>query len=102
MVHPYEYMTVVEYLTPVNPESLPDFADELARTELSEALGNFWKYFPEMIDKLSDDKSWEINSHSMTYAGTTVIISILLQRRNDQTGKPTKASLKQKKTVKKG
>lgn len=80
MEHQYEYITLVDYLAPIALGGSPAFTDKPARIALAKAFGEFCASIPEVIDKLPDNKDWEINSHSLTFAGTTVMVSILLQR----------------------
>jgi len=80
MAHEYECAVMTQYLTPVKLGGSPDFSSEPAQLGLTDSLRKLTNKLPNAIDAILPEKGWEINSHSLTLAGETVIVSILLQR----------------------
>jgi hypothetical protein len=80
MKHPYEYQFMVKYLTPIPISGMPDFGKEREQQIFTLELGKFARQISDFLDKYPEDGSWQVNSHSLTLADNTVIISILLQR----------------------
>ena len=81
MKHPYEYMIILKYLTPYAISGLPNYAEEQSQQALNIKLSEFVGELPKMITAWPDNDGWEVNSLSLTLAGSTLILSILLQRR---------------------
>lgn len=79
MAHKKRY-AIMTYFEPIQPSGSPDFSEMPAQKGLVERLTNLTAKLPEAIDKFSPDYDWEINSHSLTLAGNTIIVSILLRR----------------------
>lgn len=73
--HPYEYKMLVEYLNPVPSSAIPDYSVEGNEKSLTLALEDAIKHLPDAIEE-----GWEVNSHGLTLADKTIIISILLRR----------------------
>lgn len=83
MAHPYVYGVIVEYFTLIRLGGSPDYGDKPAQEALQLKLGEWIRdELPNKIASLPMGTAWEVNSHSLTLAGDTVILSILLQRPN--------------------
>ena len=74
--HIYEYKMLVEYLTPVPNSVIPHYARETDEQSLTAALEDVTAHLPEAIEE-----GWEVNSHALTVAENTIVLTILLQRR---------------------
>jgi hypothetical protein len=77
--HPYEYKMLVEYLTPIPSTITPHYAEKRDEESLTLALEEVVKHLPDAIDE-----GWEVNSHGLTVAENTMILSILLRRSRAQ------------------
>jgi hypothetical protein len=85
MSHQYEYSWISQYLKPTTFAELMDFGDENTQKSLALQFGKLSSKLPQIIDALPQSDGWEINSHSITPIGNTILVSILLQRhRNDK------------------
>jgi hypothetical protein len=73
--HPYEYRMLVEYINPARDSRVPHYSHELDQDELTSMLGKVVNYLPEAIGE-----GWEVNSHSLTLAKNTLIVTVLLRR----------------------
>ena len=80
MPHPYEYAIMMKYLTPIIISGTPDFAKQESQLALTNELSKFIGEMPKALDALPDGEGWFPNSHNVTFAGNTVVLSILLQR----------------------
>ena len=77
--HPYEYKILVEYLTPTPSSVTPHYGETTDEQSLTLALQEVVEHLPESIGE-----GWEVNSHGLTLAENTVILSILLRRPRTQ------------------
>jgi len=73
--HPYEYKILVEYLTPTVGSVSPNWGKESDEKSLTGKLEEVVAHLPEAIGE-----GWEVNSHGITVAKETVILSVLLRR----------------------
>jgi hypothetical protein len=73
--HPYEYRILVEYLTPTVGSMSPNWGSESDEESLTGKLEEVISHLPEAIGE-----GWEVNSHGITVAKETVILSVLLRR----------------------
>ncbi|MBE9477817.1 MAG: hypothetical protein IMY81_01065 [Chloroflexi bacterium] len=73
--HPYQYSVLVEYLTPTMGSMRPDYGEESDEQSLTAKLEEAVEHLPDAIAE-----GWEVNSHSLTVARDTVILSVLLRR----------------------
>ena len=73
--HQYEYRMLVEYINPMRDSRIPHYSHEPDQSELTSMLDKVVTYLPEAVGE-----GWEINSHSLTMAKNTVIVTILLRR----------------------
>ena len=73
--HPYEYKILVEYINPARESRIPHYSHETDQDELTSMLGKVVTHLPEAIGE-----GWEVNSHSLTLAKNTVIVTVLLRR----------------------
>ena len=77
--HPYDYRLMSMYLSP-KPGELPDYTDRKTQTALTQGLGKSASQLPNILSKMPQGDSWTVNSHSRTFIGGTVVLSILLQQ----------------------
>jgi len=84
MEHPYEYRVVMQFITPDPTSGTPNFEEEHSRASLFNALGEFAGQLPNAMATMPDGEGWEINSHSLMFANTSIVVSILLQRPKPQ------------------
>lgn len=83
MKHPYEYMMLCDFARhPGGGSRMLDFKDEMVQQSWAKYLGKRTEEWPKMINALPDDGGWEVNSHSITLLGETILTTILLQRRH--------------------
>jgi hypothetical protein len=82
--HLYEYRLVTMYLSP-KPGELPDYTDPKTHKILTQHLGKSVSQLPKIISNMPKGNGWTVNSHSMTFIGGTVVLSILIQRLKTQT-----------------
>ena len=73
--HPYQYRILVEYLTPTMGSMRPDYGEESDEQSLTAKLEEVVEHLPDAIAE-----GWEVNSHSLTVAKDTTILSVLLRR----------------------
>ena len=75
--HPYDYKILVEYLTPEEPGLDPHYShleDQEGLTgSLEDVVGHLQQSVPE---------GWEVVSHDLTVARSTVILTVLLRRKH--------------------
>ena len=78
--HPYEYSLIALYLSP-KAGALPDYTNPQTQAGLTHELGKTANKLPKLISNIpSGGEGWEVNSHSLTFIGGTVVLSMLLQR----------------------
>ena len=77
--HPYEYKILVEYLTPTVGSVSPNWGKESDEKSLTGKMEEVVAHLPEAIGE-----GWEVNSHGITVAKETVILSVLLRRQARQ------------------
>lgn len=82
--HPYDYRLMAMYLSP-KPGELPDYTDRNTQTSLTQGLGKTISQLPGIISKMPKSDGWIVNSHSLTFIGGTVVLSVLLQHPKVQT-----------------
>jgi hypothetical protein len=73
--HPYEYKMLVEYINPARDSRVPHYSHEPDQGELTSMLTSVVTHLPEAIGE-----GWEVNSHSLTLAKNTLIVTVLLRR----------------------
>ncbi len=73
--HPYEYRIMVEYINPSRDSRIPHYSHETDQDELTSILDRVVTHLPETIGE-----GWEVNSHSLTLAKNTLIVTVLLRR----------------------
>ena len=73
--HPYEYMLLVEYVSPEEEGKYPHFSHLEDQEGLTKTLEEVFSHLPESIAE-----GWEVNSHNMTLSRSTLIITVLLRR----------------------
>ena len=73
--HPYEYRMLVEYINPSLDSRVPHYSHEPDQGELTSMLEEVVTHLPEAIGE-----GWEVNSHSLTLAKNTLIVTVLLRR----------------------
>ena len=76
--HPYDYRLVTTYLSP-KPGELPDYTDRKTQSSLTQGLGKSISQLPKIISGIPKGNGWFVNSHSLTFIGGTVVLSVLLQ-----------------------
>jgi hypothetical protein len=74
--HPYEYRILVEYLTPEQPGDDPHFSHAEDQTGLTASLDEVMEHLPSSVPE-----GWEVVSHDLTVARSTVILTVLLRRK---------------------
>ena len=81
MAHTYAYGMIVEYFTPIKLNSKPDYGDKPGQEALQLKLTERTRdELPKIIESLPMGTAWEVNSHNLTLAGDTFILSVMLQR----------------------
>ena len=73
--HQYEYKMLVEYINPARESRVPHYSHEPDQDELASMLDRVVTHLPEAIGE-----GWEVNSHSLTLANNTLIVTVLLRR----------------------
>ena len=73
--HPYEYKILVEYINPSHDSRIPHYSHEPDQDGLTSMLNRVVTHLPEAIGE-----GWEVNSHSLTLAKNTLIVTVLLRR----------------------
>ena len=75
MAYSFDHRVLVKYLTlPSSPQSAA------FQQTFTQELDKLIRDIPTAVEALPDSEGWFINSHSLTFAGNTAIISVLLQR----------------------
>ena len=74
--HPYEYKALVEYIRPEEQGRFPHFSHIEDQESLTKVIEDVFTHLPESIPE-----GWEVNSHNISIARDTLIITILLRRR---------------------
>jgi len=82
--HPYDYRLVTTYLSP-KPGELPDYTNRKTQSGLTQGLGKSVSQLPKIISNMPKGDDWTVNSHSLTFIGGMIVLSILLQRLKSQT-----------------
>ena len=67
------------YLSPPAGE-LPDYTNPNTQASMTAELGKTANHLPQIISSMPEGGDWQVNSHSLTFIGGTVVLSILLQR----------------------
>ena len=73
--HPYDYKALVEYVTPGERGRFPHFTHMEDQEALTSVVEDVFAHLPESIPE-----GWEVNSHNITIARDTLIITVLLRR----------------------
>jgi hypothetical protein len=73
--HPYDYSMLIEYLNPVPSSGVPNYSQKTDEQSLTLAIEEVMEHLPDAIEE-----GWEVNSHGLTIAENTIILSILLRR----------------------
>ena len=73
--HPYEYKVLAEYITPEERGKVPHLSHEEDQQSFTSILDNAFSHLPQSIPE-----GWEVNSHSITVSGNTIIVTVLLIR----------------------
>ena len=73
--HPYEYRVLVEYINPAETGRSPHFTHIEDQEGLTSTIDEVFAHLPESIPE-----GWEVNSHNITAARDTLIITVLLKR----------------------
>lgn len=71
---PYEYRLIVKFC-PV-PEQT-NFANQESQKGITTPLA---KFIEEKLPAATVDYGWNVNSHSITFVGNQIVLSVLLQR----------------------
>ncbi|MGD0855177.1 MAG: hypothetical protein ABSA18_05170 [Dehalococcoidia bacterium] len=80
MAYHYKYAMVFNFLSAQTPSGGPlTFTDQAGQIAFIKGAGDTATKLPKMIDELPEKGNWEVNSHSITFYGSTAIVSILLQ-----------------------
>ena len=77
--HAYEYRLMALYLSP-QKGALPDYTAPNTQASLTSELGKTASNLNRILATMPDGEGWNVNSHSLTFIGGTVVLSILLQR----------------------
>ena len=75
MAYSFDHRVIVKY---VNMRSSPQ--STAFQQSFTEELDKLIRDIPAAVEALHDSEGWFINSHSLAFAGSTAIISVLLQR----------------------
>jgi hypothetical protein len=84
MEHPYEYRIAVQFLTPDPTSGTPNFQEEHSRASLFRSLTEFADQLPQALATMPEGEGWEVNSHSLMFANSSIVVSMLLQRPKPQ------------------
>lgn len=76
--HPYDYDILVEYISPENRGDAPHFSHTSDQAGFTQALREIINHLPESVED-----GWEVISHDMTFSRETIILSVLIRRRKD-------------------
>lgn len=76
--HPYEYKVLVEYVNPEEAWRSPHFTHPEDQEGLTRTIDEVFEHLPESIPE-----GWEVNSHNITAARNTLIITVLLKKLKD-------------------
>ena len=78
--HPYEYNFINLCITP-KPGELPDYTSPKIQGEITQGLSKLAGRLPKTCAKTPDGRTgWNINSHSLSFMGGVIMVTILLQR----------------------
>jgi len=77
--HPYEYKVLVEYITPEDRGRHPHFTHMEDQEAFAGILNNVFANLPKSIPE-----GWEVNSHSISVSGDSLIVTVLLRRPRDK------------------
>jgi hypothetical protein len=75
MGYSFDHMVMVKYL-PLTTS----FQGGAFQQSFTKELAKLIQEIPSAVEALPDNEGWNINSHSLAFAGNTAIISILFQR----------------------
>jgi hypothetical protein len=78
IAHPYEYRFFIEYLNPKTASI--DFTKQQEQFSFISKISQTANNIPQVLDNLPDGEGWMVLSHSLTFVGTTGVLSILLRR----------------------
>jgi len=80
----YEYRPMLYFLPLVKISGEPDFGSEETQRQIMQIVNGHFYELPNVIKKeMTDNKGWEVNSHSITIApDKSILLSILLQRKH--------------------
>jgi len=84
MAHQFEYRLMQKWLTAIAISGTPNYSTEQARAELGKHLDIAAEGLPDAIDKRSGG-GWDIDSHSLSFVGDSILLSVLLRRRRTET-----------------
>ena len=73
--HPYEYKVLVEYINPEETGMSPHFTHDEDQEGLTGTIDEVFSHLPESIPE-----GWEVNSHNITVARDTLIVTVLLRK----------------------
>ena len=77
----YDYKICTAFLTPIPISAMPNYTEERTQELLSHNLHiQLEKLIQEQEASLNTD-NLEINSHSVSFVGDTVMLSVVFQRR---------------------
>ena len=76
MSHPYEYRILTEYLTPEQPGLDPHYSHLEDQAGLTASLEEVVGHLPDSVPE-----GWEVVSHDLTAARSTIILTLLLRRK---------------------
>ncbi len=74
--HPYDYKILTEYLTPEEPGLEPHYSHLEEQEGLTESLEEVIRHLPESVPE-----GWDVVSHDLTAARSTIILTVLLRRK---------------------
>jgi len=74
-IHPYQYRVLVEYINPEETGRSPHFTHIEDQEGFTRTIDEVFAHLPESIPE-----GWEVNSHNITAAHDTLIITVLLSR----------------------
>ena len=76
--HPYEYKVLVEYINPEEAGRSPHFTHPEDQEELTRTIDEIFEHLSDSIPE-----GWEVNSHNIVAARSTLIITVLLKKLKD-------------------
>jgi hypothetical protein len=77
--HPYDYKVLVEYISPEERGQHPRFTHKEDQEAFTGILNDIFANLPNSIPE-----GWEVNSHSISVSGDSLIITVLLRRPRDK------------------